>query len=257
MAHSQKLLPALKQALPALAGALSLVLAAPLPASADIASPGGGRNPCQRIQPQALLDGAWTAQTPQGPRTIRFSQNRYVQTVNGQLIDEGFFQTTPDGRFLYQVTGGPYAGQQGANRYIFNGQTFTMIWDGGQVLTFVRQGQDPAFTVFWYLPGQRKHMGVNRIQHPLFRLPCQVRVYLSGMTGMLSQCFEVAAVFILSPDQAHVMAQTGSHYIAERILICQVVTEAEFHSFRSHLKRMVSHCGFIMVALVEGSQKCV
>ena len=140
MAHSQKLLPALKQALPALAGALSLVLAAPFPASADIASPGGGRNPCQRIQPQALLDGAWTAQTPQGPRTIRFSQNRYVQTVNGQLIDEGFFQTTPDGRFLYQVTGGPYAGQQGENRFICNGSTFVMLWPNGQTLAFAREG---------------------------------------------------------------------------------------------------------------------
>ena len=164
MTHFWKHLPSLQQGIPALAGALALSLALAVPAGADIASPHGNSRPRvpgpgmpgpapvpvqpapgQQALPAGLFDGVWTAQTPQGPRTFRFSQGRYVQTINGQLIDEGVFQATQDGRFLYQVTGGPYAGQRGANRFAFNGQTFTMIWDQGLAVTFVRQGQGQPY----------------------------------------------------------------------------------------------------------------
>ena len=157
MMHFWKHLSSLQQGLPALAGALSLSLALAAPAGADIASPYGNARPQvpgpgapapvpvpapgQQAMPAGHLDGVWTAQTPQGPRAIRFSQSRYASSLNGQVVEEGLFLAMPDGRFLYWVTGGPHAGRQGVNRYVLNGQTFTMKWDSGQALTFVRQGQ--------------------------------------------------------------------------------------------------------------------
>ena len=145
MTHFWKRLPSLRQGLPALAGALALSLALATPAGADIAFPGSSG--CGRISPPAqagLLDGVWTCQTPQGTRSIRFSQSRFASSLDGQVVEEGLFQATPDGRFFYWVTSGPHAGQQGVNRYVLNGQTFTMKWDNGQALTFVRQGQPPS-----------------------------------------------------------------------------------------------------------------
>ena len=143
MTHFWKLPSSLRQGLPAFAGALALSLALAAPAGADIAFPGSAG--CGRISPPpaqtVLLDGVWTCQTPQGPRSIRFSQSRYASSLNGQVVEEGLFRAMPDGRFLYWVTGGPHAGRQGVNRYVLNGQTFTMKWDSGQELTFVRQGQ--------------------------------------------------------------------------------------------------------------------
>ncbi len=95
------------------------------------------------------LDGVWTTQTPQGLRVFRISGNRYVQTVGGQLLDEGIFQILPDGRFQYQVTGGPYAGQRGENRLSCDGRTLVMAWPDGTSATFVREGQGGS------MPGQQ------------------------------------------------------------------------------------------------------
>ena len=146
MTHIRKLLPSLRR-LPVLAGALALSLALAAPAGADIAFPGSAG--CGRISPPpaqtVLLDGVWTCQTPQGPRSIRFSQSRYASSLNGQVVEEGLFLAMPDGRFHYWVTVGPHAGRQGVNRYVLNGQTFIMKWDSDQALTFVRQGQGQSW----------------------------------------------------------------------------------------------------------------
>ena len=92
--------------------------------------------------PQAApLDGTWSTQTPQGVRAFRFMGNRYVQTLNGQVMDEGVFTLMPDGRFQYRVTGGAYTGQSGENRLIRSGNSFTMFWPGGQTATFTRDAQ--------------------------------------------------------------------------------------------------------------------
>ena len=90
--------------------------------------------------PASPLEGAWSARTPQGAHAFRFMGNRYTQSINGQVLDEGVFSLTPDGRFLYRVTGGQFAGQSGENRFTLSGNSFTMIWPGGTSRTFTRDG---------------------------------------------------------------------------------------------------------------------
>ncbi|MBR4605782.1 MAG: hypothetical protein IKO41_06100 [Lachnospiraceae bacterium] len=85
------------------------------------------------------LDGLWFAQTPQGARAFRFQGNFYAQLLNGQVMEEGQFSLSPDGRFFYRVTSGPYAGQSGENRVFLQGQTLTMSWPDGSALTYQRE----------------------------------------------------------------------------------------------------------------------
>ena len=85
------------------------------------------------------LDGLWSASTAQGLRSFRFTGHHYAQLVNGQVVEEGQFSLFPDGRFVYQVTAGQYAGQSGENRLLLQGQSFTMYWPQGISLTYQRQ----------------------------------------------------------------------------------------------------------------------
>ncbi|MBO4300525.1 MAG: hypothetical protein J5861_02875 [Desulfovibrio sp.] len=108
--------------------------------------------PSQNFSNAGPLEGTWSTQIPQGTRSFRFMGNRYAQLLNGQVVEEGTFLLTPDGRFLYQVTSGQYAGQSGEDRVTLNGNSLTVAWPEGTVLTFVREGtgQPGGFGV----PGQ-------------------------------------------------------------------------------------------------------
>ena len=85
------------------------------------------------------LEGTWSTRLPQGTRSFRFVGNRYAQLFNGQVVEEGIFQYSPDGRFLYQVTGGQFAGQSGEDRITIYGNSITVVWPDGTVLTFTRE----------------------------------------------------------------------------------------------------------------------
>ncbi|MBQ7618020.1 MAG: hypothetical protein IJS50_04020 [Desulfovibrio sp.] len=87
------------------------------------------------------LDGMWSTTVPQGKRSFRFQGNQYAQLLNGQVLEEGQFLLSPDGRFRFQVTQGAYAGQQGENRLKLQPNAFTMFWPDGQAATFYRENQ--------------------------------------------------------------------------------------------------------------------
>ncbi|MBQ7584814.1 MAG: hypothetical protein IJU40_01015, partial [Desulfovibrionaceae bacterium] len=87
-----------------------------------------------------LIQGFWSAQIPEGVRSFRFEGNRYEQLLNGQVLESGIFNLTPDGRFSYKVTQGQFRGQRGENRLSVNGNTLTMFWPQGNSLTYVRGG---------------------------------------------------------------------------------------------------------------------
>lgn len=105
---------------------------------------GGGQTPQgapqQNFSSASPLEGVWSTQIPQGRRSFRFTGNRYAQLLNGQVVEEGVFQLLPDGRFQYQVTGGQYAGQSGEDRITLNGNSLTVAWPDGTVITFTREG---------------------------------------------------------------------------------------------------------------------
>ncbi|MBQ7608841.1 MAG: hypothetical protein IJU76_12880 [Desulfovibrionaceae bacterium] len=85
------------------------------------------------------LDGLWSTQIPQGVLSFRFQGNQYQQLVNGQVLEAGTFMCHPDGTFIYSVTQGQAAGQQGQNRLIMNGpQSFIMQWPDGTQRSYVR-----------------------------------------------------------------------------------------------------------------------
>lgn len=86
------------------------------------------------------LEGTWSVQIPQGTRSFRFTGNRYAQLLNGQVVEEGEFQYSPDGRFQFRVTGGQYAGQTGEDRITISGNSITVAWPDGTVITFTRDG---------------------------------------------------------------------------------------------------------------------
>ncbi len=90
------------------------------------------------------LEGTWSAQIPQGTRSFRFTGNRYAQLLNGQVVEEGEFQYSPDGRFQFRVTSGLYAGQAGEDRITINGNSITVAWPDGAVVTFIRDNAGPA-----------------------------------------------------------------------------------------------------------------
>ncbi|MBO6171604.1 MAG: hypothetical protein J6N67_05535 [Desulfovibrio sp.] len=94
--------------------------------------------PQQSFSSASPLEGTWSTQIPQGRRSFRFTGNRYAQLLNGQVVEEGMFQLLPDGRFQYQVTGGQYAGQTGEDRITLNGNSLTVAWPDGTVVTFTR-----------------------------------------------------------------------------------------------------------------------
>ena len=100
----------------------------------------GGQFPQQGQSP---LEGVWVAQTPQGQLAFQFQGSRYVYYVNGQPYEEGSFVYHPDGRLQYQITAGPSAGQQGVNRIVFQGQSFSMYGPNGSYITYQRQSSQP------------------------------------------------------------------------------------------------------------------
>ncbi len=119
-----------------------------------------GGQPQQNLGVQSPLEGTWTTQIPQGTRSFRFTGNRYAQLLNGQVVEEGVFTYSPDGRFQYQVTTGQYQGQQGEDRITINGNSITVAWPDGTVVTFVRDGmgQQPGFNNGgWGQPGASGH----------------------------------------------------------------------------------------------------
>ena len=105
--------------------------------------PSPGQPPYGGQQPfggqQSPLEGTWVAQTPQGQLIFQFQGSRYVQYFNGQPVEEGNFVYYPDGRLQYQITGGQAAGQQGVNRIVFQGQSFSMYGANGNYITYQRQ----------------------------------------------------------------------------------------------------------------------
>ncbi len=90
------------------------------------------------------LEGTWSVQILQGTRSFRFTGNRYAQLLNGQVVEEGEFQYSPDGRFQYRVTSGQNAGQTGEDRITINGNSITVAWPEGAVVTFTRDNAGPA-----------------------------------------------------------------------------------------------------------------
>ena len=87
---------------------------------------------------QSPLEGAWTAQIPQGQMVFQFQGGRYASFLNGQPIEEGTFAYFPDGRLQFQVTAGRNAGQRGENRIVMQGQSFSMYGPNGAFFTFTR-----------------------------------------------------------------------------------------------------------------------
>lgn len=99
---------------------------------------GGPQQPAMGATP---LEGSWSTQMPQGRLTFRFMGNRYAQSFNGQLNEEGEFNYLPDGRLQYRILNGQAAGQSGENRVMVNGNTLTFTWANGMSLVFMRDSQ--------------------------------------------------------------------------------------------------------------------
>ncbi|MBO4334277.1 MAG: hypothetical protein J5846_00380 [Desulfovibrio sp.] len=131
------------------AALLYLLIAVAPPVQADIS-----------LSPQSPLEGTWSVQIPQGRRSFHFMGNRYAQSLNGQVMEEGVFQYTPDGRFLFQVTGGQYAGQSGEDRITINGNSITVAWPEGTVITFTRDNMGPGSSLSGNFGGQPASSGL-------------------------------------------------------------------------------------------------
>ena len=103
------------------------------------AQPGGSWGGAPQAERHSILDGTWSVMLSQGKRSFRFTGNRYAQLINAQMVEEGLFSVTPDGRFSYQVTSGNFTGVRGENRIQVTGNSLTMTWPEGNSLTFVRE----------------------------------------------------------------------------------------------------------------------